>query len=403
MRQLTIVLFDAGGGHRNAAEALKATLESQEQPWEVTLLNLQELLDSIDVIRRVTGVRIQDGYNLILRKGWTRPTPQLLIVLRALVRLYHAQVVNVLKKYWSQNPADLVLSVIPLFNRALAESIHAQMRGTAFTTLLTDFADCPPNFWIELESEYIICGTERAKQQALAAGHHRRQLYETSGMVMKRKFYQNPVIDRAEERERLGLDPNLPTGLVLFGGHGAPVMANIARSLDASPDPLQLIMICGHNQKLCAELSALSTSKRVVVQGFTSDIAYFMSLADFFIGKPGPGSISEALQFNLPVIVECNDRTMPQERYNAQWVQEKRLGIVLNNFRDIAAGVHQLLDKETFDELKSNAERYTNRALFEIPVILDEIFDIHSPRSVAASSFNNSESRGPSAAWAIST
>jgi 1,2-diacylglycerol 3-beta-galactosyltransferase len=180
-------------------------------------------------------------------------------------------------------------------------------------------------------------------------------------------------------------------------------MANIARQLDASPDPLQLIMICGHNRKLCAELTALSTRKRIVVQGFTSDIAYFMSLADFFIGKPGPGSISEALQFNLPVIVECNDSTMPQERYNAQWLKENRLGIVLSTFRDVAAGVHQLLEKETFDEFKRNAEGHTNRALFEIPVILDEIFDIHSPRSVAASSFNSSESRGPSAAWAIST
>lgn len=403
MRQLTIVFFDAGGGHRNAAEALKATLESQEQPWEVSLLNLQELLDSVDVIRRITGVRIQEGYNLILRRGWTRPTPQLLIVMRALVRLYHAQVVNVLKKYWSQNPTDLVLSVIPLFNRALAESIHATMRRTAFTTLLTDFADCPPHFWIELESEYIICGTERAKQQALAAGHHRRQIYQTSGMVMKPKFYQKAVIDLAAERERLGLDPNVPTGLVLFGGHGAPVMTSIARQLDASSDPLQLIMICGHNQKLCAELKSLSTRKRIVVQGFTSEIAYYMSLADFFIGKPGPGSISEALQFNLPVIVECNDSTMPQERYNAQWLKENRLGIVLSSFRDVAAGVHQLLEKETFDEFKRNAEGYTNRALFEIPVILGEIFDIHSPRSVAASSFNSSESRGPSAAWAIST
>ena len=72
MRKLTIVFFDAGGGHRNAAEALKGTLEQQPRPWHVELMNLQDQLDSIDVIRRATGIRIQDGYNLILRKGWTR-------------------------------------------------------------------------------------------------------------------------------------------------------------------------------------------------------------------------------------------------------------------------------------------------------------------------------------------
>jgi hypothetical protein len=40
-RKITIVFFDAGGGHRSAAEALKGVLESQMQPWQVDLLNLQ--------------------------------------------------------------------------------------------------------------------------------------------------------------------------------------------------------------------------------------------------------------------------------------------------------------------------------------------------------------------------
>ena len=58
-------------------------------------------------------------------------------------------------------------------------------------------------------------------------------------------------------------------------------------------------------------------------------IPYFMSLSDFFIGKPGPGSISEALAMKLPVIVERNSWTLPQERYNADWVLEKDVGIVV--------------------------------------------------------------------------
>ena len=51
-----------------------------------------------------------------------------------------------------------------------------------------------------------------------------------------------------------------------------------------------------------------------------------MQLADFFIGKPGPGSVSEALAMRLPVIVECNAWTLPQERYNAEWIVEKEVG-----------------------------------------------------------------------------
>ena len=58
-----------------------------------------------------------------------------------------------------------------------------------------------------------------------------------------------------------------------------------------------------------------------------------MHLADFFIGKPGPGSISEAIAMKLPVIVERNAWTLPQERYNADWVLEQGAGFVLPNFR----------------------------------------------------------------------
>ena len=95
-RKLTIVFFDAGGGHRSAAEALKSVLESQPQPWNVELLNLQNELDRLDLLRRTTSIRIQDGYNLILRKGWTRLTPQLLPVLQGIIRLYHRPTVRML-------------------------------------------------------------------------------------------------------------------------------------------------------------------------------------------------------------------------------------------------------------------------------------------------------------------
>ena len=380
-RKLTIVFFDAGGGHRSAAEALKSVLEAQQPAWDVELLNLQEQLDKLDLLRRATGISIQDAYNLILRKGWTRLTPQLLPVLQGIIRLYHRPTVKMLRKYCEQHPSDLVLSVIPHFNRALAESIRKSTPKTAFVTLLTDFADYPPHFWIERESEYIICGTEHAEEQVLATGHDRDHVFLASGMVMKAKFYQQVPVNRELERRRLGLGPNIPTGIVLFGGHGSSTMLDIVRRLNDGNSRLQLILICGKNQRLLTTIKNLKTCFPIFVEGFTQNVDYYMSLADFFIGKPGPGSISEALQFHLPVVVECNARTLPQERYNAQWVTEKQMGIVLNSFRQINAGVEQLLDPPNFDKLRANASSYSNRALFEIPQFLEDILNHHgSPR-----------------------
>src|SRR5436305_2247126 len=226
-RKLTIVFFDAGGGHRSAAEALKGVLETQRLPWQVELMNLQELLDQLDLLKKTTGIRIQDGYNLILRKGWPRLTPQLLPLLQSVVRLYHRPTVKMLTKYWKDHPADLVISVIPHFNRALRESIQKSIPVCAFVTLLTDLADYPPHFWIERESQYLICGTERAEQQAFEHGHDRDHVFLASGMIMKPKFYQKTSVDRLQERRKLGLGPEIPAGIVLFGGHGSSTMLDI--------------------------------------------------------------------------------------------------------------------------------------------------------------------------------
>ena len=372
-RKITIVFFEAGGGHRSAAEALRAVLESQVRPWQVELLNLQELLDRLDVLKKLTGLRMQDGYNLILRKGWTRLTPQLLPILQSVVRVYHRPTVKLLAGYWKAHPTDLVLSVIPHFNRAMAESIRKVIPATPFVTLITDLADYPPHFWIEKESEYVICGTEKAQQQAFAYGHDRRHVFLASGMVMRPKFYAKKTVNRAAERKKLGLDPDRPTGIVLFGGHGSSTILNIVKSLNAGRSSLQLVLICGKNQKLLAAAQKLKTRFPIHAVGFTQDVDYYMSLCDFFIGKPGPGSISEALQFNLPVIVECNGRTLPQERYNAQWVTEKKLGVVLSSFRKISDGVERLLAAAAFAEYRANASAYQNNALHEIPEFLEII------------------------------
>ncbi|MGD1213594.1 MAG: glycosyltransferase [Terriglobales bacterium] len=372
MRKLTIVFHHAGGGHRSAADALKDTLSRQEHPCDVTLLDIQELLDPLDVVRRATGLRIQDTYNLILRRGWTRFTPQLLVLLKGTIRLYHSPIVKALRAYWAQHPADLVLSVIPHFNRAIVDSLRTDGTRTPFVTLITDLADYPPHFWIEPKSEYIIVGTERARQQALTMGHPADHIFQTSGMILKPRFYEKTTVDRVAERKRLGLEPDCRTGIVLFGGYGSRVMVDITRKVNEAGSGVQLILICGHNQKLAAELKNLPTKKPILVVGFAQNVEYYMALADFFIGKPGPGSISEALQFHLPVIVECNSRTLPQERYNAEWVTEKGYGIVVPSFKRIAPAVQRLLESATFNEFRLKANEYSNRALFEVPIILEQ-------------------------------
>jgi UDP-N-acetylglucosamine:LPS N-acetylglucosamine transferase len=237
-----------------------------------------------------------------------------------------------------------------------------------YVTVLTDLADHPPHFWIEKgQDQHLVCGSPKAVQQARAGGYADDRIHATSGMMIRSGFYETKPIDRAALRRELGLDPDRPTGLVLFGGQGSKAMLGIAKRL---PDT-QLILACGHNDKLAKALRALPSRAPRLVLGFTPDVARYMQLADFFIGKPGPGSLSEAVQLRLPVIVVRNRWTLPQERYNAQWVREQGVGLVCPSFAKVDNAV---------DELVANIERYRsatgkvqNRAVFELPIILQGI------------------------------
>ena len=376
MEPIEFCFFDAGGGHRAAATALEMSIRVQGLPWDVRLTNLQELLDELDILKKFTGVRIQDCYNNMLRTGWTLGSTQLMRVLQVVIRGYHRSTVRLLERHWKETQPGMVVSFVPHFNRALYESFHRAYPERPFVTVLTDVADFPEHFWIERDQhQYFVCGSKRAVEQAHELGHSDDRIFRASGMILHPRFYEAPVEDRIGERQRLGLRPDLPTGLILFGGHGSKVILEIAEQLDRSALELQLIVICGKNEKLATALRARKLRFPVFVEGFTTRVNYYMQLADFFIGKPGPGSLSEALAMRLPVIVERNAWTLPQERYNADWILENEAGVVLHSFRDIDKAVAQLIEPGTLARYRDNAAAMKNQAVFEIPGFLKRILE----------------------------
>jgi hypothetical protein len=380
MQRLEFGFFDAGGGHRAAATALEMSIRAQKRPWEVRLTNLQELLDELDILKKYGGIRIQDFYNWMLRSGWTLGSTQLMKVLQLAIRIYHGPMVRLLERHWKETQPNMAVSFVPHFNRALYETFNRAYRGRPFVTVLTDLADYPPHFWIEPgQSQYFICGSDRAVRQAWAMGNTHDRIFRASGMILHPRFYETPVENRIAERERLGLQPDLPTGLVLFGGHGSQAMLEIAERLDRSQLNLQLIFVCGKNEKLTAALRGQKSRLPRFVEGFTTRVNFYMQLADFFIGKPGPGSVSEALAMHLPVIVACNAWTLPQERYNADWILENQVGEVLGGFKEIERAVARLIEPAMLACYRANATALENRAVFEIPEILEQIFERSRP------------------------
>lgn len=374
MKTIELVFFDAGGGHRSAANALREVAGREGRPWEMQMMNLQDLLDEIDVFRKVTGIRLQDLYNLMLMRGWTLGSPELLKGMHGVIRLLHSKQVRLLAEYWKNRRPDMVVSFIPNFNRALYEGMARALPGVPLVTILTDMADYPPHFWMERQEQYLICGTEKARQQALSMGHAPERVFRASGMILNPRFYEPVTVDRGPDRAQLGLKADKPTALMMFGGEGSALMLEIARLLDGSGLDLQMIAVCGKNQRLQAKMRSVPWRMPMHVVGFTREVPRFMRLSDFFIGKPGPGSISEAVAMGLPVIIEHNHWTLPQERYNAVWVEEHGVGISVQSFRHgVVEAVGKMLDPTQRCAFQQRVAAQHNRAVFEIPEILEKI------------------------------
>lgn len=381
-RRVELVYFNAGGGHRAAANALEQVLGAAGSTHEIRKTNVMEVLDPSGYYKRLTGMAPEDYYNKRLATGFTAGLAQELKLFQGLVRLGHAALAGVLEQHWLRTEPDVVVSLIPNLNRPLCASLAGVLPGVPFVTVMTDLADFPPDFWILPDQpQHIVCGTQAALEQARTLGCDPQRVHAASGMILRPDFYRSDPVDRDAERRALGLDPARPTGLVLFGGHGSRAMLALAEELD----DVQLVLLCGHNARLARRLRALPAGRaaRAVVD-FTPAVHRYMRLADFLIGKPGPGSISEAVHCGLPVVTVLNRWTMPQERFNPQWVVDQGLGVAGRSFTRLRREVSHLLDH--LPEYTSRVRAMPpNRAVFEVAALVESMLQEAARPGTAAS------------------
>ncbi len=380
-KQIHFVIFDAGGGHRTVVEALNAVIAQCYPYWTVHTLNIsKDVFDPIDPFYQLTGLQGEGFFynDLIISKGWTWLYPLTMFLARLRIWGLYSYARERLQNYWLKQQPDLVVSTIPLYNKLLWESLKSVKPATPFVTLLTDLADTPPHHYIEPLEQSVICPSAEAVQQAKLIGIAHENIFQTSGLSLLLKFYDAAPTDIPAQRQNLGLKPDRLTGLVFFGSQGSDVMLTIANRLKQLHQKLQLIFLCGHNEKVAGFLRDSSTRFIQYVEGFTQEVPYYMNLADFFIGKPGSGSVSEAIAMHLPVIVECNQHTVSHERANVNWVRQHQLGLVIENFHYVDEAVVEMLDPTIFDKLRSNTVALKNRAVFEIPEILEKIIEKHN-------------------------
>ncbi|HEX8982134.1 MAG TPA: glycosyltransferase [Ktedonobacterales bacterium] len=387
-RTVLFLISDTGAGHRSAANAIHAAMRVVQEQTPRSPRNSSSHGAIHDPNWRVV---IVDGFaecaNFPLRKGVFLYGPAIKHSPRLYSRLFHmTNTVNrfnaayrISKPFLRQGITqllervrpDVIVSVHPLLNHITLQAMRDIGIRVPFITVITDLVSIH-TAWVAPGVTVCVTPTEAARDYAIASGIASKKV-RMLGMPIDPKFATQPT-DTPEERKRaLGLDPTLPTILLVGGGEGAGGLAQAAYALARLPLHAQLIIVTGRNRTLQNELEQekASFAMPTTVLGFVHNMPELMRASDVIATKAGPGSISEAMACGLPVIL--TGYIPGQEEGNVAYVLDNRIGVLAQTPEKLAAAVRTLLEpgSETLAEMRDNVRRLSRpRASFDIAKLI---------------------------------
>ncbi|MEZ4620880.1 MAG: glycosyltransferase [Caldilineaceae bacterium] len=328
------MISDTGGGHRASAQAIAEAIHFlHPERYEILIEDLWKNHTPHPFRKMPSTYRWMTGPGLPLWKlMWTtlaQPTLQQYILddVEALVR-------DDIVTYFRAVRPDIVISVHPLLNRIGLDCLRATRATVPFVTVVTDLVTFHPT-WVDPRVSRCLVPTESARAQAIALGMAPEKL-AVYGQPVSLKFAQ-PVADKQTLREKLGLDRDRPTILLIGGGEGSGQMRAIARAIATEARHTQMLIVTGRNQSLRKELDAVRWEIPTQVYGFVDNMPELMHAADLIVTKAGPGTISEALIAGLPLIL--SDYIPGQETGNVHFVESNGVGRYANRPEEIVGWV----------------------------------------------------------------
>lgn len=373
LNQVYIVLSDSGGGHRTFAETLKSMIEERYPSYTVEFLKLSDICKASRIFHPVRSEWIDYLFN---------HSPKFLIpVAQQFSKFFFSRYLNLFSRwagkylahYWKKKKPAFVISVYPLFNKVLFESLKIYDKSIPFLTVIADFGEMHEKAWIIEQKQYYICPTENLHASLMRLDIPKENVCKTTGFLLPPNFYLNHYKEKHHIRKDLGLDEHLPTIIVVSGAYGSMQQQMIFHRLRHLKKQYQLIFITGKNRKIPAYIKSANSHHKVIAIPFTHELEKYLGASDLLIGKPGPNIVTQAISQQVPVIVSSNHCTMYQERYVADWVKKNEVGVVLKHFYKIDREVAHLFDSGKIYTLTENTSKQKNNAYNETAAFIGKI------------------------------
>ncbi|MEW6083477.1 MAG: glycosyltransferase [Chloroflexota bacterium] len=310
---------DTGGGHRSAAEAIIEALQLEYRRAVTT-----EMVDFFKDYAPPPFKYAPDVYPYLVKAPqlWsasfyaTDGRARARVITTTMWPLVRQSARALVKSY----PADLIVTVHPLANTFALRALGRDR--PPFINVVTDMVTTHA-LWFDKRADLILVPTKQARENAIRFNMPPEKV-RVVGLPVADK-YCKPHGRKSILRKKLGWPLDKPIVLLVGGGEGMGPLAKTAREIDASGLDVGLVIVCGRNRHLKESLEAETWENPTRIYGFTRDMPDFMRAADFIVTKAGPGTIAEALNAHLPIILYS--KLPGQEDGNVTFVEKEGAGV----------------------------------------------------------------------------
>jgi 1,2-diacylglycerol 3-beta-galactosyltransferase len=329
LRKPHIVFYfsDTGGGHRSAAEAIIEAIQLEYKDQATT-----EMVDFFKNYAPRPFNRAAEMYPYMVKAphlwGASFHATDGQARARAITTTMWPIARQAARSLVQKHPADLIVTVHPFANSFALRALGKNR--PPFINVVTDMVTTHA-LWYDNRADLILVPTETARRRAIKYNISPEKV-KVVGLPVADRYCQ-PKGSKTVLREKLGWPSNKPIVLLVGGGEGMGPLAKTAQAIDASGLDVALVIVCGRNQRLKASLEECEWENPTMIYGFTRQMPDFMRASDFIVTKAGPGTIAEALNAELPIILYS--KLPGQEDGNVTFVEEEGAGVWAPNPQEV--------------------------------------------------------------------
>src|SRR5216684_5341101 len=343
--KILIISSDTGGGHRSAAAAIVAGIQSIVEGDSYAIRVVRAVEDSHHITAKMVAL-----YNWLLRnrQHWMKYLYWAVNRFRPETReFFQSRCIGFVRELFQRWCPHIVVSVHPLTQHLFARVLK-ELGLADRIPLVTVVTDPYYGFWKGWACDDVtlyLVASEDARRQLIHYGVAPERI-KISGMPVHPKFAFADEAAAQAARRALGLDPEKFTVFVNAGWEGGGNIPQIFRELVHGELDVQAIFLAGRNEELRATAESLASqaSFPIKVIGYSDHVEQLMSAANVMISKLGGLTTFEALACRLPIIADAITEPMPQEIGTANLIIKRGAGILLKQAKDIVPVIRRMVE-----------------------------------------------------------